>query len=125
MKAIKAVKPGFRYRDLGDIITTHANTNGFSVIKTYCGHGIGDLFHCHPNIPHYAKNKAVGTMQVCLLPLCFSAIPLCFSFSLLPHGPTSLASNPSLVMSHYAKNKAVGTMQVRPLPLFFVYLSAI
>lgn len=29
----------------------------FSVVKTYCGHGIGDLFHCAPNIPHYAHNK--------------------------------------------------------------------
>jgi methionyl aminopeptidase len=39
-----------------------------SVVKTYCGHGIGDLFHCAPNIPHYAHNKAVGVMkegQVC------------------------------------------------------------
>lgn len=39
-----------------------------SVVKTYCGHGIGDLFHCAPNVPHYRGNKAVGTMkegQVC------------------------------------------------------------
>jgi methionine aminopeptidase len=33
------------------------------VVKTYCGHGIGDLFHCAPNIPHYAHNKAVGVMK--------------------------------------------------------------
>jgi methionine aminopeptidase len=33
------------------------------VVKTYCGHGIGDLFHCAPNIPHYAHNKAVGIMK--------------------------------------------------------------
>jgi hypothetical protein len=35
----------------------------FSVVKTYCGHGIGDLFHVAPNIPHYANNKAVGVMK--------------------------------------------------------------
>ena len=29
----------------------------FSVVRTYCGHGIGDLFHCAPNIPHYGHNK--------------------------------------------------------------------
>lgn len=29
-------------------------------VRSYCGHGIGSLFHCAPNIPHYAKNKAVG-----------------------------------------------------------------
>lgn len=32
-------------------------------VRSYCGHGIGDLFHCAPNIPHYAKNKAVGVMK--------------------------------------------------------------
>ena len=29
-------------------------------MRTYCGHGCGALFHCQPNIPHYAKNKAIG-----------------------------------------------------------------
>lgn len=33
------------------------------MVKTYCGHGIGTLFHCSPNIPHYAGNKAVGVMK--------------------------------------------------------------
>jgi len=32
-------------------------------VRTYTGHGINDLFHTAPNIPHYAKNKAVGTMK--------------------------------------------------------------
>lgn len=35
-----------------------------SVVRTYCGHGIGEFFHCAPNVPHYAKNKAKGTMKV-------------------------------------------------------------
>lgn len=35
-----------------------------SVVRTYCGHGIGEYFHCAPNVPHYAKNKAKGTMKV-------------------------------------------------------------
>ena len=33
------------------------------MVKTYCGHGIGEWFHCAPNIPHYRGNKAVGTMK--------------------------------------------------------------
>lgn len=37
-----------------------------SVVRTYCGHGIGQLFHCAPSIPHYANNKAVGVMKVSL-----------------------------------------------------------
>ncbi len=40
-----------------------ARQNGCSVVRTYCGHGINDLFHCTPNVPHYAKNKAIGTMK--------------------------------------------------------------
>ena len=34
-----------------------------SVVKTYCGHGISDCFHCAPSIPHYSPNKAVGIMK--------------------------------------------------------------
>jgi methionyl aminopeptidase len=56
-----------RYCDIGSIIAKHADMNGFSVVKTYCGHGICEHFHCAPNVPHYAKNKAKGTMQVCCL----------------------------------------------------------
>jgi methionyl aminopeptidase len=41
----------------------HARSNGCSVVRAYTGHGINDLFHTAPNIPHYAKNKAVGTMK--------------------------------------------------------------
>ncbi|KAK6461920.1 methionine aminopeptidase [Scheffersomyces coipomensis] len=58
--AIQAVKPGLPFRDLGNIIEEHATKNNCSVVKTYCGHGTGELFHCQPNVPHYAKNKAVG-----------------------------------------------------------------
>jgi methionyl aminopeptidase len=33
------------------------------VVRSYCGHGIGNLFHTTPNVPHYAKNKAIGIMR--------------------------------------------------------------
>ena len=39
-KAIAAVKPGMLYRDMGDIIQSHAQAAGFSVVRSYCGHGI-------------------------------------------------------------------------------------
>ena len=35
-----------------------------SVVRSYCGHGVGRLFHGAPSIPHYAKSKAIGTMKV-------------------------------------------------------------
>eukprot|EP00386_Alphamonas_edax_P003299 GDKI01010130.1.p1 GENE.GDKI01010130.1~~GDKI01010130.1.p1 ORF type:complete len:391 (+),score=111.05 GDKI01010130.1:61-1233(+) len=63
MAAIKECKPGMMYRDIGNIIQKVATGYNLSVVRTYCGHGVGELFHCAPSIPHYSKNKAVGTMK--------------------------------------------------------------
>jgi methionyl aminopeptidase len=63
-KAIAKVKPGELYRNMGNVITRHANDNKLSVVRSYCGHGIHRLFHTAPNVPHYSKNKAVGVMKV-------------------------------------------------------------
>lgn len=49
------VKPGVKYRDVGAVIQKHAQSNGFSVVRSYCGHGIHQLFHTAPNVPHYAS----------------------------------------------------------------------
>lgn len=62
-KSIEIVKPGAAFKDFGDIIEKHAKSRGLGVVKTYCGHGINTLFHCAPNVPHYAKNKAVGKLE--------------------------------------------------------------
>ncbi|KIW07075.1 methionine aminopeptidase, type I, variant 1 [Verruconis gallopava] len=72
-EAIKLVKPGMLFREPGNVIEKHAKTLDCSVIKTYCGHGINQLFHCAPNIPHYAKNKAVGTAKA---GMCFTIEPM-------------------------------------------------
>lgn len=61
--AIAASGPGVRYRDIGAIIEAEARKNGFTVNRTYCGHGINRLFHCPPTVPHYAGNKAIGVMR--------------------------------------------------------------
>jgi len=61
--ALALVKPGTLYRDLGTAIHKVASANKCSVVRTYCGHGIGSLFHTIPNVPHYHKNKAKGTMK--------------------------------------------------------------
>lgn len=58
--AIANVKPGMAFREPGNIIEKHAKSRNCGVIRTYCGHGINELFHTAPNVPHYAKNKAVG-----------------------------------------------------------------
>ena len=72
-EAIKIVKPGMLIREPGGIIEKHAKTKNCSVIRTYCGHGINSLFHCAPNVPHYAKNKAVGTAKP---GMCFTIEPM-------------------------------------------------
>ena len=56
-------KPGALFRDIGRAIEPIARKNNCSVVRTYCGHGIHELFHPAPSIPHYAKNKGVGTMK--------------------------------------------------------------
>ncbi|CAG0892463.1 unnamed protein product, partial [Darwinula stevensoni] len=61
--AIAMVRPGVRYREVGNVIQKHAQSEGFSVVRSYCGHGIHRLFHTAPNVPHYAKNKAIGVMK--------------------------------------------------------------
>ncbi|MBI3771216.1 MAG: type I methionyl aminopeptidase [Gammaproteobacteria bacterium] len=50
---IKMVKPGVRLGDIGHAIQKHAETNGFSVVREYCGHGIGVNFHEEPQVLHY------------------------------------------------------------------------
>ena len=63
-KAIAMVKPGTLYRELGTAIESHAKSQSLSVVRSYCGHGIGELFHTSPSVPHYARNKARGVMKV-------------------------------------------------------------
>jgi methionine aminopeptidase len=82
-KAIAMVKPGTRYRDLGEAISRHAEAAGFSVVRSYCGHGIADLFHCAPNIPHYARNKVRGGW-CCIRPSTAGVLCACFAVA-RPH----------------------------------------
>ncbi|KAL3308683.1 Methionine aminopeptidase 1 [Cichlidogyrus casuarinus] len=61
--AIDEVKPNTPYRQFGSYISNRAKVDQFSVVRTYCGHGVHNLFHCSPNVPHYANNKAVGLVK--------------------------------------------------------------
>ena len=55
LKGIEAVRPGVRLGDLGHVIQQHAETHGFSVVREYCGHGIGREFHEDPQVLHYGQ----------------------------------------------------------------------
>ena len=59
MKAIKIIKDGIHLGDIGSTIQTHVETQGFSVVQDFCGHGIGESFHKEPNILHYGE-KGTG-----------------------------------------------------------------
>jgi methionyl aminopeptidase len=61
--ASQLIRPGTLYRDLGNVIGVEASKNNCAVVLTYCGHGVGRLFHGPPKVPHYKKNKAVGLMK--------------------------------------------------------------
>ena len=54
-KAIELVKPGCRLGDIGHAIQQHAEKNYYSVVRDYCGHGIGNEFHQEPQVLHYGK----------------------------------------------------------------------
>jgi len=54
-KGIALVKPGARLGDIGEVIQKHAEKNGYSVVREYCGHGIGAVFHEEPQVVHYGR----------------------------------------------------------------------
>lgn len=54
---IAQVKPGNTLGDIGHAIQTHAQSRGYSVVRDYCGHGIGQVFHDEPMVLHYGKPK--------------------------------------------------------------------
>lgn len=54
-KGIEMVKPGTRLGDIGHVIQQHAESNYYSVVREYCGHGIGAVFHEDPQVLHYGR----------------------------------------------------------------------
>ena len=59
MKAIDIVKDGIFLGDIGETIQKYVESNGFSVVQDFCGHGIGQTFHKEPNVLHYGQ-KGTG-----------------------------------------------------------------
>ena len=54
-KGIRAVRPGARLGDVGHAIERHARRHGYSVVRDYCGHGIGREMHEAPQVLHFGK----------------------------------------------------------------------
>jgi methionyl aminopeptidase len=55
MVGIAAVKPGAHFGDIGHAIQSHAEGAGFSVVRDFCGHGVGRIFHTAPSVLHYGE----------------------------------------------------------------------
>lgn len=72
-RAIRLVKPGTRLGDIGSTIQKYAEGERFSVVREYCGHGIGEVFHEEPQVLHYGKN---GTGMVLEPGMTFTIEPM-------------------------------------------------
>jgi methionyl aminopeptidase len=62
-RGIRQIKPGAALGDIGHSIQVFAESAGFSVVREFCGHGIGKKFHEEPQILHYGKRGSGLTMQ--------------------------------------------------------------
>lgn len=63
VKGIQLVKPGTTLGDIGHAIQQHAEKQRFSVVREYCGHGIGTVFHEEPQVLHYGKPGTGLTLE--------------------------------------------------------------
>ncbi|HAB80424.1 MAG TPA: type I methionyl aminopeptidase [Glaciecola sp.] len=72
-KAIEIVKPGTTLGDIGHIIQQHAEAHNYSIVREFCGHGIGATFHEEPQVVHYGRP---GTGDVLEAGMCFTIEPM-------------------------------------------------
>jgi len=62
-KGIQTVKPGASLKDIGTAIQQHAESNGYSVVREYCGHGIGREMHEAPSVLHYSDSSSTLILE--------------------------------------------------------------
>jgi len=96
-RGIQVVKPGARLGDIGHAIQSFAESNNFSVVREYCGHGIGLVYHEDPQVLHYGK---AGTGLELLPGMTFTVEPMINAgrrdVRLLPDGWTVVTKDQSL-----------------------------
>ena len=63
IQAMELVKPGMNYNVIGRSIEEYVEPRGFSTVHSFCGHGIGQVFHTAPNIYHYTVNQPLEVME--------------------------------------------------------------
>ena len=94
---VEMVRPGIRLGDIGHAIQRHAESQGCSVVREYCGHGIGRGFHEDPQVLHYGRQ---GTGEVLVPGMVFTIEPMINlgrrETKLLPDGWTVVTRDRSL-----------------------------
>lgn len=97
VKGIELVKPGVHLGDIGHAIQQHAESNNCSVVREYCGHGIGRQFHEEPQVLHYGNP---GTKEILEPGMTFTIEPMINAgkrqVKLLPDGWTVVTRDRSL-----------------------------
>ena len=96
-KAINILKPGLNLGDIGYEIQSYVEEKGFSVVRDFCGHGIGTTFHEPPNILHYGKKGEGIELQTGMI---FTVEPMInegqYDTKLLRDGWTAVTKDKSL-----------------------------
>ncbi len=97
MKAIKILKDGVHLGDIGSTIQKYVESKGFSVVKDFCGHGIGKNFHEQPNILHYGES---GTGEKLKTGMIFTIEPMInegeYNINVLKDGWTAVTKDKML-----------------------------
>ena len=97
MKAISIIKSGIHLGDIGETIQTYVEKKGFSVVRDFCGHGIGKIFHQPPNILHYGKKGDGMKLETGMI---FTVEPMvnegAYDTKLLKDGWTAVTKDKSL-----------------------------
>ena len=63
MRGIAAVKPGNTFGDIGHAIQAYAESHRLSVVRDFCGHGLGRVFHAPPNVLHYGRPNSGAVLE--------------------------------------------------------------
>jgi len=97
MKAISIIKKGVNLGNIGEAIQTYVEKKGFSVVRDFCGHGIGKTFHELPNILHYGKKGEGIKLETGMI---FTVEPMInegiYNTKLLKDGWTAVTKDKSL-----------------------------
>ena len=97
MEGISIIKKGIYLGDIGETIQTYVEKKGFSVVKDFCGHGIGKTFHEPPNVLHYGKKGDGIKLQSGMI---FTVEPMInegtYNTKLLKDGWTAVTKDKSL-----------------------------